>query len=130
MRVFFQSQDFTLLETKDTKTSFFFFPLLSGNLQILATTKDNRLSDPFAQPKGAFPLLSSVELAFLDHCDTTMSSVCHDAVERRWISGVCAMTLDLWQVGNIWYRPRGSDYLYQGIYGIQFSTGHFLCLVI
>lgn len=35
------------------------------------------------------------------------------------------MTLDLWQVGNIWYRPRGSDYLYQGIYGIQFSTGHF-----
>lgn len=65
-----------------------FFSSFSGDLQVLAATKDNRLSDPFAQPKGAFPLLISVHLVFLDHCDGPMSSACHDALERRQFSGI------------------------------------------
>lgn len=85
MHVLFQLQDFVFLETKDTKTSF--FSLFSGDLQILAAVRDNRLSDPFAQPKGAFPLLISVQFIFLDHCgDMPMSSACHDAIERRQFS--------------------------------------------
>lgn len=72
----------------------------------MAAIKDNRLSDPFAQPKGTFPLLISVQLIFLDHCsDMPVSSACHDAIERDSL-------VELLNIGNVWCRPNGSDYLY------------------